>query len=102
MKPSSRRLSRVLLTLAPVAVFLGGFGWLTYAHVQRAKLKPLLIEAVKAEDAARVRDLLNRGADPNARDRPTTEPMGLRGLIPSLLGRDLDTRSNRGKTALML
>ena len=102
MKPHSRRLHLFPLTLAPVALFLGGFGWLTYARVQFVRLRAPLISAVKAKDAARVRKLLDRGADPDARDRMDTGPGGLRGLFRAMLGRNPDAKSNKGQTALML
>src|SRR5579872_6578490 len=96
------RLRLALLTLAPVALFLAVFGWLTYARVQFVRLRGPLIAAVKARDAVRARELLDRGADPNTRDRPEARPAGLRGLFRAMLGRDPDAKSNRDKTALML
>src|SRR5579872_430080 len=100
MKPG-RRILRALYAFAPVALFLAGFAWITHLHLVRAGLRGPLIAAVKAHDARRVRQLLDRSADPNARDRQETH-RGLLALFASLLGRDPGSDRNRGKTALML
>src|SRR5579872_6823250 len=68
MKPRPGRLRRALLTLTPVALFLGGFGWLTYVRFQRAHLNYALLSAVTNNDDRSVASLLAEGADPDAQD----------------------------------
>src|SRR5579872_4097116 len=98
----SRRLPVVLLTLIPVAVFVVSFGWLTYDHILRTKLSDALLSAVKAKSAGRVRELLDRGADPNVRDRREASPGGLWGLLAILSQHGSDAETCQGKTVLML
>src|SRR5579872_6192200 len=97
------RIRSTLVALSMVTLFLGGFGWLTYHRIRQAKLSEPLIAAVKARDAARVRELLDRGADPNARARLDATPGGWARLLRTLLGGASNTSHDPGDTpALML
>src|SRR5579872_4104634 len=92
----------ILLGLSPFALFLLVYGGLTYRYLRLARLRPLLIAAIKARDARRTKALLVQGADPDSRDRQETKRRGLRDLFLAILRRDSAARGHRGRTALML
>jgi len=102
MKSRPHRLRVALLTLAPVAVFLAVFGWLTYAHIRQERLNEKLIAAVQREDLPATLSLLNRGASPNARWKPAQEHSVWRDLWETLRKRGGRRQKYRYPTALML
>src|SRR5690349_6873305 len=67
----SRRALRFLLSiLIPLVLLAGGAAWIIHAQLQREALRLPLIEAVIHQDSKEVMELLERGADPNARSYP--------------------------------
>lgn len=97
---SKRRHGRklVVLVVLVVALFLGG-RWF-WRQVQFTRLRSPLIEAVKAGNAARVRDLLEQGVDPNTRVDYKAEPFTWASVLRILRGRKSVTPS-RGATVLI-
>ena len=81
---------------------IGIGSWLTYAAAQRSRLSAPLIRAVKADRVAEVKVLLDRGADPGARDdgRPVSFWRHLLSLLGPLYGQP--SRGQRLPSALTL
>jgi ankyrin repeat protein len=69
--------------IAPVLVaFTVAITWSTWRAIQRAKLGPPLVEAVTNQDMPRVRNLLNKGADPNTHlDAGQRRSAGLKDIV---------------------
>ena len=66
---SRRRYKRFgLVFLLLLAVLVGSLGWLTYREIRQEKLNRALIAAIKQDDTETVLDLLDQGANPNARE----------------------------------
>lgn len=72
-----KRVRAVLAFTALLSVVAAFFVWRNYESRRQYLLDRYLCSAVKANDLPRVRDLLRQGADPNAREVPSSQPVGL-------------------------
>jgi ankyrin repeat protein len=104
--PMRRRLNTrfLLSTLCVPALLFGALAWLTYAQAQREKATLALVAAVKRGDTADVRRLLERGADPNAREggvKRVSMGQALLDLWNRIRGRR-SARANKGTPVLLL
>lgn len=103
--PRRRRRRTSLRFAAPVVfvLLLVYGGWWFYRELQFTRLRLPLIEAVTNQDVARVRSLLDRGADPDVRTDyvPETESFTWAGLLRMLRGRKTSPPS-QGPTVLMM
>lgn len=61
-----KRKSVLYLLLFVLAGVVGSLCWATYAQMQRNKLSPLLMQAVRQQNYNEVDSLLNSGVDPNS------------------------------------
>lgn len=98
---SHRHRLTLLARVLAVLVFAGA-GWIGFGLVQRIRLGPALLAAVRNRDATTVSKLLDWGADSNFRVDMTEHPTSLWEFIISLWRRIAERRSKLGKTALML
>lgn len=97
-----RRIQPLLICLSIPVFGIAVLPWYVHVHLERARLQSLLIVAVKAGDGSKVRTLLDRGADPNARDREVSRPSGLFAQLRSILSPPRNVLADKGKTALMI
>src|SRR5260221_10103796 len=96
-KSKSIRFARWAL---PTALAFAFFTWRSYKFLESKRLSPPLIAAIKANDLPKVRSLLNRGADPNARNVPNA-PTDFLALLKSIIKPDPSKRPDNFPTALM-
>lgn len=78
--------------LALSVAMVGIPGWLTYVAVRRENLNILLVKAVNDENTARVRQLLDQGADANTWDDLSRHAPTFRELLATFLRRTAKPR----------
>lgn len=98
-RPKRRRARKVLLLGLVVVLAVVGGRWV-WRQVQFSRLRGPLIEAVRGGDTARVRDLLEQGADPDARVDYIPEPVTWASVTRILRGRR-SVPSSKSDTVLM-
>src|ERR1051325_10630232 len=101
MDHKKRRPYRIAIFALALLGTLAFTGWRTYQWVQRKRLGPPLIAAIKANDLARVNTLLDQGADPDARDVPNP-PLDFWPLVKSMFRPDPRFKSDACPSALQL
>src|SRR5579859_1751379 len=79
------RLRTAMYCSAPVALLVGYCFWQARHQDRQYWLDRHLCSAVKADEVARVRELLAQGADPNAREIPPPRPHGWLARIRQML-----------------
>jgi len=76
-QPNRKTVRAILALIIPLCAVVAFLTWQNYHTRQQYLLDRHLCSAVKAGDLPSVRELLNQGADPNARELASPPPAGL-------------------------